>query len=78
MACACPVVSSSRGSLPEVVGSAGLLVKNPSENQLANAIKKIMKDKNLQKNLIKKGLKRSKEFSWQKTAKKTFHVYQQV
>jgi len=78
MACGCPIVSGSGGSLPEVVGEGGFLVDDPFENQLAGAIKKVMQDRNLQKELIKKGLKRSKEFSWQETAKKTIEAYRQV
>jgi len=78
MACGCPVVSSCGGSLKEVVDDAGVLLQSPWKNQLATAIKKILENKKIQKELSQKGLRRSKEFSWRKTAQKTLWVYQQV
>ncbi len=74
MACGCPVVSSDRGPLPEIIGKAGILVK-PSPEKLAKGIKKAIKEK---ETLITLGLKKAKEFSWQKTAKRTLSVYTQV
>jgi len=42
---------------------------------MAEKIKKVLKDKNLQKKLIEKGYKQVKKYSWQKTAKQTLGIY---
>jgi len=75
MACGCPVVSSNRGSLPEVVGSAGLVV-DPDERSLASAIERVLRDRKERVRLVRLGREQVKEFSWLKTAKETKKVYQ--
>ena len=75
MACGCPVVSSSWGSLPEIVGKAGILVE-PTPASLAEGIKKVIGDGELRRRLIRAGLKQAKQFSWAKTARQTLKVYQ--
>ncbi len=77
MSCGCPVITSNRGSLPEVVGKAGVIVEPKVEN-LAKAIKKVIDDKKLAYRLTKKGLERARKFSWEKTAVKTIKVYQSL
>lgn len=77
MACGCPVISSNYGSLPEVVGDAGIKIE-PTVNKLSTEISKVINDKQLQSELSQKGLKRKKEFSWQKTAKETIEVYELI
>jgi len=77
MACGCPVVASNRGSLPEVVGKAAILVK-PRAEDLAEAIKSLLQSKKKRKELISLGLKRANEFSWQKTAQQVKEIYQSL
>jgi len=78
MACGCPVVTTNVGSLPEVVGDAGIL-KNPNDiSGIANAIYEVLTNDNLREELIKKSLKRAKMFSWEKTAKEIIKVYEDV
>ncbi len=74
MACGCPVVSSNQGSLPEVVGEAGLLTK-PTVQGLSKNLKNVVENNKLSKKLSKLGLARAKEFSWKKTASETLKVY---
>jgi len=82
MACGCPVVSSNAGSLPEVGGpaSAGaVLYFDPhNEEDMVRVIGEVLGDKGLRKELIKKGERRYKEFSWQKLAKQTLEIYNNV
>jgi len=73
-ACGCPVVSSDAGSLPEIAKDVASVVK-PTVKELARAIKKIIDDKALGDKLKLRGYKRVKDFSWEKTAKKTMFVY---
>ncbi|HIE24154.1 MAG TPA: glycosyltransferase family 1 protein [Candidatus Korarchaeota archaeon] len=60
MACGTPVVASNVGSLPEVVGEAGILCK-PNPESIAEAIKKLWFDKELLENLRWKGPKRARK-----------------
>lgn len=66
MKCGAPVISYANSSLTELVGDAGILVKNQTE--LTTAILRILQDKSLQKTLKEKGLKRASAFNWGKTA----------
>lgn len=77
MACGTPVVSSNASSLPEVVGSAGLLVK-PTESGLAEGIKKILSDGSLRQKIVQAGLERVQKFDWAKTALLTLKVYEKT
>lgn len=69
------VVASNVGSLPEVVGDAGILVNPDDINSIASGIDKVlgMKPHEYDK-LISKGRVQLKKFSWEKAAKKTLEV----
>ncbi|MEW6592549.1 MAG: glycosyltransferase family 1 protein [Candidatus Hadarchaeota archaeon] len=78
MACGVPVVTSNAASLPEVVGDAGIMKNSQDVSGFADAIYNVLTDDGLSDSFAKKGLKRAKSFSWQKTAEKTFVVYKEV
>jgi glycosyltransferase involved in cell wall biosynthesis len=75
MACGTPVVTSNNSSLPEVAGSAGVLVDPLSVDAIASGIKTALKNA---ANLTKKGLAQSKLFTWDATAKQTLEVYEKI
>lgn len=77
MACSCPVVSSDRGSLPEVGGQACLYFNPSSPDDTAEKISSVLDKESLRKALIEKGLKRFRQFSWQELAEQTLEVYNQ-
>jgi glycosyltransferase involved in cell wall biosynthesis len=68
MACGCPVITSNTSSLPEVLGSAGIMVNPSNPSEIASAIVSLLMDDERRKILREEGLKRAKEFSWEKTA----------
>ena len=78
MACGTPVVASNRASLPEVVGTAGVLLPPDDYMGMAREIKRIIEDAHWRNSLISKGLKRSSMFSWDKAAEETFKIYRTV
>ena len=78
MACGTPVVASNRTSVPEIVGDAGVIVNPDDIDELAEAILRVLSDKELQRSLIQKGYRRAKQFSWDKTARKTLEVFEEV
>jgi len=78
MACGCPVICSNVASLPEVAGDAGILFDPFEFEDLGAAIDKVVGDCTLRENLIRKGLLRAAQFSWENTAKKTLEVFRAV
>ena len=78
MKCGTPVIVGNRTSLPEVVGDAALSVDPFDIDAIAAAIKKLVNDSTLRKELSVKGQRRAKEFSWRETARQTLVVYKEV
>ena len=79
MASGTPVVSSSRGSLPEVVGDAGLIVDDPEDpDAIAAGMVRVLGDPVLRQDLRQRGLARAATFSWERTARATLAVYREV
>lgn len=78
MACGTPVVSSRGGSLPEVVGDAGVLVDPLDVEGIAQAMAEVLSQPQLASQLRAKGLKQAASFSWQRMAQETLSVYEEV
>lgn len=75
MACGAPVATSNIGSLPEVVGKAGVLFDPESTESIATGIIEVVRNKGKFK---EKSLAQASKFTWENTAKQTHQVYQQV
>jgi len=73
-----PVIASNNTAMPEVVGDAGILVKPKDIKGMAEAMYKILSNSKFRIHLIKKGHKRVKRFSWEKTAQGVLKVLQEV
>ena len=71
-----PVVTSNRGSLPEVVGHAAPLVNPEDPEALANAIAHLLDNPASAARSVAAGLRRAREFSWERTAQRVFNLYQ--
>jgi glycosyltransferase involved in cell wall biosynthesis len=78
MACGCPVVVSTAGSLPEIAGGAALFVEPRDPGALADAVRRTLTDEATRKELIDRGRRRAAEFSWERTARETLAVYAAV
>ena len=78
MACGTPVITSNISSMPEIAGAAAILVNPEKPDEIKKSIKNVLSDKELKKELIEKGLKRSKEFTWEKAAAQTAQVYKDL
>jgi glycosyltransferase involved in cell wall biosynthesis len=75
MACGTPVITSNTTSLPEVVGDAGIMI-DPQDNELMAAkMYDVLTDNKLKDKMINNGLKRSKLFNWDDSARKTLEIY---
>jgi glycosyltransferase involved in cell wall biosynthesis len=68
MACGVPVACSRRGSLPEIVGDAGLLFDPLNFDNMAECLQRLLIDQELHARLRAAGLLRVKEFTWSAAA----------
>lgn len=68
MACGVPVLASRRGSLPEVVGDAGLFFDPESPWAMFTTITKFLESASMQEDLRKKALARAEAFTWARAA----------
>ena len=75
MACGCPVITGNTSSLPEVVGSAGIMVDPTSEEELTRAIVTMTSDAQFRDDCIRLGLERVQHFSATAAARDTLDVY---
>ncbi|MCK5332529.1 glycosyltransferase family 4 protein [Candidatus Parcubacteria bacterium] len=78
MACSVPVVCSSVPSLSEITGDAAELVDPYDVDGIKCAILKVLDDDILREEMKAKGLEQAKKFSWEKTAKETLKVLEEV
>ena len=81
MACNTPVVASAVGGILEVVipEETGLLVEPSNPKQIADAVNRLLKDKNLAKKFGENGRKRVEEkFSWTFIAQQTKQLYERL
>ncbi|MFZ3046002.1 MAG: glycosyltransferase family 4 protein [Desulfatirhabdiaceae bacterium] len=76
MACATPVVSTTGGALPEVVGNAGVLVPPGDSGALSQAISNLLNHPAQAAELGQAGYRRvHRLFTWKAAAQKTVDVY---
>jgi glycosyltransferase involved in cell wall biosynthesis len=75
MACGTPVVASTAGALPEVLGNAALLVDPVDEHALAEALEAALSNP---ETLRERGIERAARFRWEHTAAQTWRVYEEA
>ncbi len=78
MACGTAVIASTAGALPEIVGTAGILLSPDDAGAWSQAMLELASDGALQRRLIVAGADRSAEFSWNAAASKTWRVLDAV
>jgi len=78
MACGTPVVTANTTSLPEVVGDAGLMFNPYQVDELVTKLYQVLTYHDLRKKLVKRGLERSRLFTWEESAAQTRQVYQEL
>ncbi|HHY86164.1 MAG TPA: glycosyltransferase family 4 protein [Verrucomicrobia bacterium] len=78
MACGCPVISSARGSLGEIVGDAAMVVDPDDISSIARALSAIAQDPGLRARLRDVGIERARQFDWKVAAARTIRVYERA
>ena len=75
MATGVPVVTTTGGAIPEVVGQAAVTVTPGDVQELAAAISDMLENENSRRALIASGLERSQKFAWEATAQEMLALY---
>lgn len=78
MASRVPVVGSTCGAIPEVVGDAGVIFPEGNSDALAEALSQLLTDEKFRERLAVAGLARVEQYSWERVAEKTHELYRQV
>lgn len=74
----CPVLTSNVSSLPEAGGDAAIYFDPTDAEDIASKIQKVISNPKLRQELIEKGYNQIKKFSWEKTAKETLRVLEDL
>lgn len=74
----CPVITSDVSSLPEAAGDGAILIDPEKVEEITKAMRELLEDEKLRKKLIENGQEQLKKFSWEKTAKETLSVLEQI
>lgn len=78
MACGTPVITTTSSSLPEVAGSAAILVDSEDVEGFCRAIARVLTEPELARRMQADGLAQAAAFSWDRTARDTLAVYSKV
>ena len=78
MACGVPVISSTRGSLKEVVADAALTVEPENATDIADALQKMSSSADERRHWRKAGFTNARRFDWNENATRTLEIYEQA
>ncbi len=74
MACGTPVVGSTTGAFPEIVGPAGILVAPTDKQALSDALVVVATKKELRQKLATAAIARAKKFRWKTMAQTVYKL----
>ncbi len=75
LACGTPLIAHQTGAIPEVLGTAGLLIKNIDKDKLAQAFHDVLSDHEYQKDLRARGLVQARKYQNRRDAEETLSCY---
>jgi glycosyltransferase involved in cell wall biosynthesis len=78
MACGAPTLTTAFSSLGEVAGDAALILTELEVESFAAALQRLVSDAELRLDLRRRGLRRVRDFTWQRCAAQTLSCYQRA
>ena len=78
MACGIPAITSHSSSLPEVVGTAGIMVDPYQPDELFRALQELLSDQELAQLFQKKSLYQATKFTWKVTGERTLELFRSL
>lgn len=73
-----PVIATTRGALPELVGDAGVLIVPEDTESIVAALDRVLSDDSFAEVLSARGLERSRRFQWRHTADTVHEAFQEA
>jgi len=78
MSCGAAVIGANTSSLPEVIGNEDALFDPFSEEAIALKMTEVLSNEVFRQGLIESGLNQAKQFAWDKSAKVTISVFENL
>jgi glycosyltransferase involved in cell wall biosynthesis len=78
LACGTPVVSSRAGSLPEVIGEAGIFFDPMDVESIAGSLRAIVSDRSRREALAEQARERSAHFTWDRAARSLIECFEEI
>jgi glycosyltransferase involved in cell wall biosynthesis len=78
MAAGLPIACSNRGPMPEILGDAGIYFDPERPVEIAEALRKLIKDPVLRAEKAREAYERAKTYSWERCARETFDFIARV
>ncbi len=78
MACGAPVITSGVTSLPEVTGGAAVLVEPTDVDEIVDATRRVLDEREFSDELRAAGRARARELTWRECARATLAAYRQA
>jgi glycosyltransferase involved in cell wall biosynthesis len=76
MSAGVPVVAADRGSLPEVLGGAGVPVNPDRPQEIAAGMARLLEDPAYAAECFGRGIARAREFRWDRTVERVRAAYE--
>jgi len=73
-----PVITSNTTAMPEVAGGAAYLVNPNNIEEMTSAMSELLQNKQLQEEMIGKGLERARSYTWQNVSESYLKLYQEI
>jgi glycosyltransferase involved in cell wall biosynthesis len=78
MACGTPVITSNCSSIPETVGDSAIKIDPNNPEELAYEMERVLGNKSLRKELIKRGLNHVAFHTWENAARRLIEVFTDI
>jgi glycosyltransferase involved in cell wall biosynthesis len=73
-----PVIATSRGALPELVGDAAVLIDPEDPESIVAALDRVLSENSLAETMGRRGLERSRRFQWEHTAEAIHEAFREA
>jgi glycosyltransferase involved in cell wall biosynthesis len=78
MRCGVPSIVSNNSSLSEVAGEAAVMIDPDKPEEIYRSMSEVLASRPLQETMIAKGLEKSSQFNWEKTASNLLKLFEKV
>ncbi len=73
-----PIITSKNSALGEIINDAGITIDPEQQDDISKGLEKVINDEQAREEIVKKGTERLKDFSWEKCAKNTMEILENV